>query len=168
MRQDKIENFMMMAHTISLRSPDPNTKVGAVITDNRGRVIGTGYNGYPRDTEKNSFPTGREDGDLYNPNSKYPFIIHAEKNCLHNMVVVPHYIGGAILYCNAKVCCDCLKEIWASGIHTVFQGCLEPRMVNNNHKKISDKIIKETGINVIDIDCTKYDWYNLFYNIYPV
>lgn len=168
MRQDKIENFMMMAHTISLRSPDPNTKVGSVITDIRGRVIGTGYNGFPRDTQEGVFPVSREDGNVHNPDSKYPYISHAEKNSLHNMVVVPHYIGGAILYCNAKVCCDCLKEVWAAGIHTVYQGILEPRMVNDNHKKISNKLIKETGIKVIDIDCTKYDWYSLFCNIYPV
>jgi deoxycytidylate deaminase len=162
MRQDKIENFMMMAHTISLRSPDPNTKVGSVITDIRGRVIGTGYNGFPRDTEEGVFPTSRENGDLYNPNSKYPYVVHSEKNSLHNMVVVPHYIGGAILYCNAKVCCDCLKEVWAAGIHTVYQGNLQPGMVDDNHRRISEKLIREIAIKVIDIDCSQYSWYKYF------
>jgi deoxycytidylate deaminase len=161
MRQDKIENFMMMAHTISLRSPDLNTKVGSVITDIRGRVIGTGYNGFPRDTEEGSFPIKRCEFP-YDPNGKHQYISHSEMNCLHNMVVVPHYIGGAILYCNAKVCCDCLREVWAAGIHTVYQGNLQPGMVDDNHRRISEKLIEETGINVIDVDCSQYSWYKYF------
>jgi deoxycytidylate deaminase len=161
MRQDKIENFMMMAHTISLRSPDPNTKVGSVITDIRGRVIGTGYNGFPRDTEEGSFPTGRGNG-LDDPDSKYFFTSHSELNCLHNICVVPHYIGGAILYCSAKVCCNCLREVWGAGIHTIYQGNTTHQMMKENHIKVCEKLIKETGIKVIDIDCSQYSWYKYF------
>ncbi|CAD7966514.1 unnamed protein product [Amoebophrya sp. A120] len=49
------EYFMSIAYLSSLRSKDPSTKVGACIVDNKNRIIGIGYNG---------FPTGCSDKDL--------------------------------------------------------------------------------------------------------
>jgi dCMP deaminase len=163
MRQEKISNFMQLAFTIAKRSPDPFTKCGAIITDNRGRIIGTGYNGMPRDTDGDDFPWGRGDGSQNDPNSKYPYVHHAEKNAILNCVLLPHYIGGAVCYVNAKCCYHCLNDLWQFGVHTVYQGSVAPRMVDQNSAVISEKIIQKTGIKVFNIDCSEFDWYGNFY-----
>jgi deoxycytidylate deaminase len=149
---------MQLAFTIANRSPDPKTKCGSIITDNRGRIIGSGYNGMPRDTDEEAFPWERGEGQE-DPLSKYPYVHHAEKNAILNCVVTPHYIGGAICYVNGKCCFRCLNDLWQFGIHTVYQGNVLPRMVDDNHKKIIDRIISKTGINIINVDCSIYNWY---------
>lgn len=159
MRQDKISNFMQLCFTIANRSPDPNTKCGAILTDNRGRLIGAGYNGMPRDTDEDAFPWTRGNGEQNDPESKYPFVQHAEKNAILNCSVVPHYIGGAICYVNAQPCYQCLNDLWGFGVHTIYHGNLLHRMVTENNQKIINKIIEETGIKIVAIDCSEYEWY---------
>ena len=39
--------FMGLAHLSAMRSKDPNTSVGAVIVDDKHRVVSIGYNGMP-------------------------------------------------------------------------------------------------------------------------
>ena len=40
--------FLRIAQEVSTWSKDPSTKVGAVIVDNRNRVVSMGYNGFPQ------------------------------------------------------------------------------------------------------------------------
>ena len=46
------EYFMGIANLSSLRSKDPNTKVGACIVDNEHKVVSIGYNGMPRNCDE--------------------------------------------------------------------------------------------------------------------
>lgn len=160
-RQDKVENFMEMAFVVSKRSPDPNTKCGTVLTDNRGRIIGCGYNGFLRDTDE-VWPLERGSGGG-SPDSKYSYVVHSEINAIYNCVVTPHHIGGGIAYVNGKCCYCCVRDLWQFGIHTIYQGDVLPRMVDDNHTQIIDKIVKETGIKIIDVDCSKFYWRDNFY-----
>jgi dCMP deaminase len=68
--------FLLLAKEVSRWSKDPSTRVGAVITDDLGRVLSTGFNGFPRgvlDAEER----------YLNRDEKYKFIVHAEVNaCL--------------------------------------------------------------------------------------
>jgi len=67
--------FLELAKLVSSWSKDPSTKVGAVITDNKNRIVSVGYNG---------FPTGIEDDDrLNNRDTKYKIIIHGEMNAIN-------------------------------------------------------------------------------------
>ena len=50
------EYFMALAHLSAVRSKDPSTQVGAVIVDSNNRVVGLGYNGFPRGCDDRKFP----------------------------------------------------------------------------------------------------------------
>lgn len=66
--------FLCLAKTVSQWSKDPSTKVGAVITDPKNRVISVGYNGFPRGV--------KDDERLFNREEKYEIIVHAEVNAI--------------------------------------------------------------------------------------
>jgi len=152
----KLENYMEMCFVVAKNSPDPNTKIGSVLTDNRGRIIGVGYNGFLRDSD-NDFPVVRGSG-VGMSDSKYSYISHAECNAMHNCCVVPHYIGGAIAYINGKSCFNCVRELWQFGVHTIYQGDLLHGGINSETTKIINKIIEKTGIKIIDVDCSLFSW----------
>ena len=48
--------FMSIALIMAQRSKDPHTQVGACLVDGENRVIGTGYNGFPRGIESDALP----------------------------------------------------------------------------------------------------------------
>ena len=45
------DKFIGLAQHVATWSKDPSTQVGAVLVDRRMRVIGMGYNGFPRGYE---------------------------------------------------------------------------------------------------------------------
>lgn len=114
--------FMSNAIIASLRSKDPNTKVGACLVDKDKHIIGTGYNWFIKNTDDNLFPLNRE-GDWLN--TKYPYIVHAEANCLLNTVVSS--LKDSTLYCTLFPCNECAKLIIQSGIKRVVY-------LNNKHQ----------------------------------
>ena len=48
--------FMGVALLSSKRSKDPSTQVGACIVNQDKRIIGIGYNGFPRGCSDDAFP----------------------------------------------------------------------------------------------------------------
>lgn len=69
--------FLDLARHVSLWSKDPSTKVGAVIVDHQKRVVGIGYNGFPRGVSDST--------ERYNERAvKYKLIVHAEVNAILN------------------------------------------------------------------------------------
>lgn len=52
--------FMAMAHLAAFRSKDPNTQVGACIINPQKRVVGMGYNGFPRGCDDDVYSWGRK------------------------------------------------------------------------------------------------------------
>ncbi len=103
--------FMSMACKIAERSKDPSTKTGAVIVDQRRRIIGLGYNGFPR---------GVADTDerLYNRPVKYKFVVHSEANAILNARGCE--ANGASIYVTKFPCTDCAKLIIQSGILRLY------------------------------------------------
>jgi len=77
----KDDIFMGIAKLVSRDSKDPNTQVGACLVDSDNRIIGTGYNGFPRDIPNTSLPWDR-DGKF--EDTKYPYVAHAEENVIDN------------------------------------------------------------------------------------
>ena len=67
--------FLGLAQYISSASKDPSTKVGAVIIDEKNRIVSTGYNGFAQGIED-------VESDLLNREIKYKKIIHAEMNAI--------------------------------------------------------------------------------------
>ena len=97
---------MEMAETVSHRSKDPRTKVGAVIVSPDNRVVTTGYNGFPvglSETEERW-------------RDKYRFVLHAELNAIVNSKTD---LTGWTLYTTMFPCENCRNIILQSGISRV-------------------------------------------------
>lgn len=107
--------FMSLAMLVSLRSKDPNTRVGAVLVKDR-RVIGTGYNGYPTGCDESRFGWSRDIEKDGWRNTKYPYVIHAEVNALLNSVVSAK---DCEIYVTLYPCNECAKQLVQAGIKRV-------------------------------------------------
>jgi len=105
--------FMGVASLSRLRSKDPNTQVGACIVNDRKRIIGIGYNGFPFGVDDARFPWQQEGSFL---ESKYAYVVHAEANAILNATTS---LMNATLYVNLFPCNECAKLIIQSGITEV-------------------------------------------------
>jgi len=96
--------FMAICLLMAQRSKDPNTQVGACLVDNYNRLIGTGYNGFPRGID--CLPWDRD--GAYD-NTKYAYIIHAEENAIDNCD--KHRLKDSTLYVTLYPCNKCAAKI---------------------------------------------------------
>ncbi|MGL6009291.1 MAG: deoxycytidylate deaminase [Culicoidibacterales bacterium] len=102
--------FMGIALLSAQRSKDPSTQVGACIVNQKQRIVGIGYNGFPYGCHDDEFPWERE-GDVLE--TKYPYVVHAELNAILNS---SENLSGACLYVSLFPCNECAKAIIQSGI----------------------------------------------------
>lgn len=105
--------FMGVALLSSLRSKDPNTQVGACIVNQKKRIVGIGYNGFPYGCSDDDFPWENNQDFL---NSKYPYVVHAEANAILNSSCS---LEEATLYVSLFPCNECAKLIIQSGIKEI-------------------------------------------------
>lgn len=105
--------FMGVASLSRLRSKDPNTQVGACIVNERKRIIGIGYNGFPFGVDDQQFPWQQAGTFL---ESKYAYVVHAEANAILNATTS---LLNATLYVNLFPCNECAKLIIQAGIKEV-------------------------------------------------
>lgn len=103
--------FMEMAWLVAGWSKDPSTKVGAVIVDSKRRVLGHGYNGFPRGVD--DCPDRYADRE-----QKYPRVVHGEMNAILNSGDLGQ-LSGSTLYVTMPPCCECAKAIIQVGISKV-------------------------------------------------
>lgn len=117
-REDYIswdEYFMGLAELSAMRSKDPNTQVGACIVNERKRIVGIGYNGFPIGCSDDELPWGRKaDSQL---DTKYPYVAHAELNAILNSTVK---LDNCTMYTIMFPCNECVKLIIQSGIRKVI------------------------------------------------
>ncbi|MBT3465396.1 dCMP deaminase family protein [archaeon] len=108
------EYFMGVALISAQRSKDPSTQVGACIVNSNNRIVGIGYNGFPKGCSDDFLPWNRT---ADNPNdTKYPYIVHAEANAILNSTEKLH---GAKVYVALFPCNECAKLIIQSGIKEI-------------------------------------------------
>ncbi len=107
--------FLELAKHVSSWSKD-NTKVGAVVVHpNTKKVIGLGYNGFPRFVA--------DDPDRYSDrDTKLKFVCHAELNAILN---ANGTVDGCDIYVyptmmNPASCPECSKAIVQSGIRSLY------------------------------------------------
>lgn len=96
------------------RSPDPNTQVGAVIVSPKNRRVASGYNSFPNGVGTHHFSWERKAEDPLD--TKYPYVVHAEKNSIYNAVGP---VEGCTLYVTMYPCNECAKDIIQAGIKKV-------------------------------------------------
>ena len=135
--------FIKLAQHIAGWSKDDSTKVGAVIVDPKRRVIGIGFNGFPRGVE-----------DLQERYSdkptKYAMVVHAECNAL---LSVGRSVEGCSLYVSSlPPCSQCAAAIIQAGIKSVF--CIDSE-VPERWKQSCDTaflMFKEAGVEVFKVN----------------
>jgi dCMP deaminase len=134
--------FLELAHHVATWSRDPSTKVGCVIVDQRNRVLGMGYNGFPRGVE--DLPERYADRP-----TKYALVVHSEPNAIAN-VLDRDSLLGARLFCTHMPCNECTKHIIQAGIHIVF--CPPPDMERwAESQEWSKLMLAEAGVELVFI-----------------
>lgn len=107
--------FMSMTFLAAMRSKDPSTQVGACIVSPDKRIVGIGYNGFPRGCSDDVLPWARQaDSEL---DTKYPYVCHAEMNAILNKNSAD--VKGCTIYVGLFPCNECAKMIIQSGISEV-------------------------------------------------
>jgi dCMP deaminase len=109
------EYFMAVAFLSAMRSKDPSTQVGACIVDRDHRIVGIGYNGFPRGCSDDALPWARTAPSP--EDTKYPYVVHAEANAILNANAAS--VKGCRLFVGLFPCNECAKLIIQSGIGEV-------------------------------------------------
>lgn len=135
------KRFLELAEFISKWSKDPSTKVGAVITDNKRKIVSIGYNGLPRNIKDDLAILN--DRDL-----KYQMIVHAERNAL--LFANNTILNGCTIYTYPFMPCSvCAGMIIQSGIGRVVS------YKNTDVKweesfNISRRMFRESGVKLME------------------
>lgn len=109
------EYFMAVAILSGQRSKDPNTQVGACVANDRNKIVGVGYNGFPWGCSDDELPWDREGSYL---DTKYPYVCHAELNAVLNSITPD--LRGCRLYVALFPCNECTKVIIQAGIREII------------------------------------------------
>lgn len=104
---------MSIALLSSLRSKDPNTKVGACIVSEDHKVLSLGYNGMPIGVDDHKIPWERVGEPI---DTKYFYVCHAELNAILNS---NHNLKNSTVYVTLFPCNECTKAIIQSGIKKI-------------------------------------------------
>ncbi|MCI6674837.1 MAG: dCMP deaminase family protein [Spirochaetaceae bacterium] len=138
------EYFMGIAVLSSLRSKDPHTQVGACIVNQDKRIVGVGYNGFPRGCSDDAIPWGRE-GDWMD--TKYPYVCHAELNAILN---ANGNLKGCTLYVDLFPCNECAKAVIQAGISRVVY--LSDKYKDSDSTKASKRMFDAAGVSYTHLE----------------
>lgn len=142
MRPNWTDYFLGLAKVVSQRSHDVHTQHGCIIVDKNNRILGVGYNGFPRGLDDSVLPTERP--------YKYQWMIHAEKNALANCVVRP---DGATAYVTGQCCNDCVIALWQEGIQKIVMADNHGTVLFDESEQIRfDTFIKMSGMKIEKIN----------------
>lgn len=107
------ERFLALAATVAEWSRDPSKKVGAVIVDDKKRVVSVGYNGFPQGVS--------DDERLNDKETKNEITVHAEINAI---LFANRNLEGCTIYVwPIPPCVRCAGQILQAGIKRVVS-CL--------------------------------------------
>ena len=140
------EYFMGIAVLSSLRSKDPNTKVGACIVDKAHKVVSIGYNGMPRGVDETKVSWNRGEG----LDSKYLYVCHAEFNAILNTRNGTSALKGCTLYVTLFPCNECAKAIIQTGIKEVV--FFDNKYKDTTGVQASLKMMELAGIKIRQFD----------------
>ena len=133
------ERFLDLCQHVSLWSKDPSTRVGAVIVDSERRIVGMGYNGFPRGVH--------DDALRYNNKAqKNNLVVHAEANAILNAV---SSVKGCTVYVWPLFTCnECAKLVIQSGIKRVvsIKRRNSPYSSWTSSQEIAQQMYKESGV----------------------
>ena len=106
--------YLLLAKHFSTWSKDPSTQVGAVAVSNNGLILSEGWNGFPRGIRDTP-------GRLGDRQTKYDYMVHAEKNLIYNATRNGISLLNSNLYVyGLPVCSECAKGVIQVGIKSVY------------------------------------------------
>ena len=131
------QRYINLSKHIADWSKDPSTKVGAVIVDDKGRIVSLGFNGFPQKISDNDRLNDRD--------KKYNVIVHAEANAI--LFANKDLSGHTIYTYPFQPCSRCAGLIIQSGIKRVVT------IKNNNPRwqedfSTSEQMLIEAGVNI--------------------
>lgn len=141
-RQYWDRRFLNLAQYISEWSKDPSTKCGAVIIDNKKRILSVGYNGFPQGTDDNPI--------FYNTRpKKMRRVIHAEENAL---LFAQRDLEGCTIFTYPFLpCSTCAAKIIQCGIKLVISIYTEDRDLRGRHSVDETyALFEEAGVSAIE------------------
>jgi dCMP deaminase len=136
--------LVALAGLIASWSKDPSTQVGAVVVDDRRRLLSVGYNGFPRGVA--DLPERLNDRP-----TKYALVCHAEENALTQCETPIRH--GATLYASLFPCQDCAKLALQRGITRICAPAPDlshPRW--GGHFATTLALLTEAGVEVAAAD----------------
>ena len=101
--------FLELAASVAAWSKDPSTQVGCVLVDDQRRVVGMGYNGFPRGVDD-------RDSRYQNRELKYMMVQHAEANAILNAV---GNVSGTTAYVTHHPCASCAGLLIQAGVDRI-------------------------------------------------
>lgn len=126
---NKIKWWFEIAQVTSKKSPDAETKVGAILINiNTGAVIASGFNGFVRGALDGTLPNTRPE--------KYKYIVHAEQNLICNCARHGISMDNCILVATLSPCIHCMRFLWQCGIKQIL--CLKLYNDFEDIKNMSD------------------------------
>jgi dCMP deaminase len=138
MNKDWDFKFLQMASDMSKWSKDPSTQVGALIVNDKKKIVSLGYNGFPRGI--------KDDHRLDDRETKYKLIVHAEANAILH---AKENLEGCTIYTMPFMPCSrCAGLIIQSGIKRVVSvDCPNPRWIENFN--LSHDILTEARLDIM-------------------
>lgn len=128
------KKYLKIADSISALSKANRRKVGAIIVDNKGIIVGTGYNGTPRGTDNNCETENNVTKEV---------VIHAEQNAIFNSNRLD--LDGYTVYCTTEPCLRCSASLVQKGIKKVYYS-----EEYSTHDGIN--FLKESGVEVFQVE----------------
>lgn len=132
----------MALHTAKL-SKDPSTKVGAVIFDDKRRLVSAGYNGFARGVnDKHS--------RLKHRDTKYKLTLHAEKNAI-TFATAP--LDGCTIVVTHPCCSQCAALVIQAGIKHVIWPKPNPEFRERWENDVALSLLQfgEAGVEVLEV-----------------
>lgn len=133
------EYFMGVALLSAKRSKDPSTQVGACVVNEDKRIIGIGYNGFPRGCSDDIFPWGKESNNVLE--TKYPYVVHAEANAILNS---SSSLKNSTVYVTLFPCNECAKLLIQSGVKHIKY--MSDKHKNQDSTKASKRMLEAAGV----------------------
>ena len=133
------EYFMAVALLSAQRSKDPSTQVGACVANADNRIVGVGYNGFPRGCSDDDLPWVRDGAYL---DTKYPYVCHAELNAVLNAISTD--LRGCRIYVGLFPCNECTKVIIQSGIEEIVY--LSDKYRDTDQVRASKIMLEKAGV----------------------
>ena len=115
--QDLASHMMIFAKMLARQTDDPKKGVGAVLIK-RKEFVSLGWNGFPSKALYGEFPRASDDDKA--PETKFPYVIHAEQNAL--LVRNTKDLTDGVLFVTKSPCDECAPMVKLSGVKTIVVG----------------------------------------------